>query len=446
MAAQRQLGLVSATALVVASMIGSGVFTTSGFLLADLQTPGRVLAAWLGGGVLAMLGALSYGALARRFPESGGEYIFLGRTLHPAAGTLAGWVSLLVGFSAPLAAVALAFGEYTKDWFASPPVTGTCLIITFAAVHALHVQRGAWLQNAAVLLKLVLIGVLLCRAGMSLRAVTPAASGSFPLAAFAVSLVWVSFSYSGWNAAVYVAGEVREPGRNLPRSLLLGSGLVTVVYLALNAVFVYAAPTDKLAGKLEVGRIAAEALGGAALANFVTVLIGLALATAASSMIMAGPRVYARMADDGCLPRWFRFPAQGPPRQAILLQTILALLMLWSASFKALLTYIGFTLSLCTAGAVAGLIRQRRREGPALAVPGWPWVPALFVAGVLTMTTLTVAREPLASGVGLGTLGIGWLGWYLAVRRAPGSALTSLPPVSSNKPTTEKHQTEEPKP
>src|SRR5438093_2034369 len=160
---QRQLGFLSALALVVASMIGSGVFTTSGFLLADLQTPGRVLAAWLGGGVLALLGALCYGALARRFPESGGEYLFLARTLHPAAGYLAGWVSLLVGFSAPLAAVALAFGEYLKDWlpFSTPRLTGSCLMAAFAAMHAIQVRRGAWVQNFAVLIKLLLMAVLL---------------------------------------------------------------------------------------------------------------------------------------------------------------------------------------------------------------------------------------------------------------------------------------------
>src|SRR3989442_10720696 len=151
---QRQLGFVSALALVVASMIGAGVFTTSGFLLADLHTPGRVLAVWLGGGVLALLGALCYGALARRFPESGGEYLFLARTLHPAAGYLAGWVSLLVGFSAPLAAVALAFGEYTRPWlsFSTPRATGSLLLAALTAVHAAHVQRGAWVQNFAVLI------------------------------------------------------------------------------------------------------------------------------------------------------------------------------------------------------------------------------------------------------------------------------------------------------
>ena len=156
---ERPLGLISATALVVANMIGTGVFTTSGFLLAELKSRWAVLAIWLAGGILAALGALSYGALARRLPESGGEYLFLSRTLHPALGFVAGWISLLVGFSAPLAAVAFAFGEYVKPWLPGwpAPLSGSVLLVVFAAVHALHVQRGAWVQNAAVLVKLLLI-------------------------------------------------------------------------------------------------------------------------------------------------------------------------------------------------------------------------------------------------------------------------------------------------
>ena len=155
MANPRQLGLMSATALVVASMVGTGVFTTSGFLLADLRSPLRVLLIWAGGGLLASLGALSYGALARRIPESGGEYLFLSRTLHPAAGYMAGWISLLVGFSAPLAFAAFAFGEYSKPWWPScpPRLSGTLLVLVLSAVHAAHVKRGAWVQNAAVLVK-----------------------------------------------------------------------------------------------------------------------------------------------------------------------------------------------------------------------------------------------------------------------------------------------------
>jgi APA family basic amino acid/polyamine antiporter len=415
----RQLSLLTATALVVASMIGSGVFTTSGFLLADLQSPWRVLAAWLVGGVIAMLGALCYGALARRFPESGGEYVFLARTLHPAAGYLAGWVSLLVGFSAPLAAVSLAFGEYLKDWLPGfdPRLTGSILLLVFAGIHALHVQRGAWLQNAAVILKLALIALLVGLAATRLDPAPVSPSGGFPVAAFAVSLVWISFSYSGWNAVIYLAGEIRDPDRNLPRAMIFGTTVVALVYLALNAVFVFAAPVEKLAGKLEVARIAADSLGGAGLANFVTALIALALATSVSSMLMAGPRVYARMAEDGYLPSWLRFPPQGPPRTAILFQTLLALALLWSVTFKGLLTYIGFTLGLCTVGAVAGLVRLRLREGRALRVPGWPVVPAVFMLTVLAVTGFTIARQPLESGIGLATLLIGFVAWRIAYGR-----------------------------
>jgi APA family basic amino acid/polyamine antiporter len=305
---QRQLGLVSALALLVASMIGSGVFTTSGFLLSELHTPGRASVVWLGGGFLALLGALCYGVLARQFPESGGEYLFLSRTLHPAAGYIAGWVSLLVGFSAPLAAVALAFGEYSKVWLPAgipPQLTGSCVLAALAALHASHVQRGAWMQNAAVLAKLISIIVLLAWASAGLRPTALPSPVNVSAGSFAVALVWVSFSYSGWNAAVYIASEVCAPERNVPLATALGTVLVTVIYFALNVVFTFAAPVDQLAGKLEIGQTAALALGGKALADFVTALIALALATCISFMMMAGPRIYARMADDECLPRWF---------------------------------------------------------------------------------------------------------------------------------------------
>jgi APA family basic amino acid/polyamine antiporter len=408
----RQLGLTTATALVVANMIGSGVFTTSGFLLGDLGSPGRVLAAWAVGGLIALLGALSYSALAREIPESGGEYLFLARTLHPAAGYLAGWVSLLVGFSAPLAAVAMAFGEYTKAWLPGwhPKVTGTVLLVLFAMVHAVHVQRGAWIQNATVIVKLILIGVFLGFGFSRLQPPVELAAGDFSFGTFAVSLVWVSFSYFGWNAAVYVGGEIRDPERTMPRAMLWGTLLVTALYLALNAVFVYSAPRALLAGKLDVGRIAAEALGGRAWADGITVIVALALITSVSAMVMAGPRVYARMAADGYLPRWLA-PTDGPPRNAIALQLALALVLLWSAAFESLLTYIGFTLNLCTAATVVGLIRLRRKAGDRLRVTGWPWVPGLFLAFVAWMTVFTVARRPWESAVGLGTLAIGWLAW-----------------------------------
>jgi APA family basic amino acid/polyamine antiporter len=418
--AQRQLGLVSATALVVANMIGTGVFTTSGFLIADLGSPWRVLLAWLVGGLIAGCGALNYGALARRIPESGGEYLFLSRTLHPAAGYIAGWISLLVGFSAPIAAAAYGFGEYTKAWLPGwpPKASGSALLVLFAALHALSAGAGAWVQNFTVLLKVALI-VLFVALGISKLPSPPTVTApAFSAGTFAVSLVWISFSYSGWNAAVYLGGEIRDPERNLPRSLLIGAGSVTILYLALNAVFLFSTTPAELSGKLEIGRIAAQALGGPAWANALTGLIALALATSVSAMMMAGPRVYARMAKDGYLPRWLATDS-GPPLAAVLFQCLLALAMLWSATYDRLLTYIGFTLSLSTAATVIGLMVLRRREGPQLAVPGWPWVPGLFLLAVLWIAFFNVARRPVESLVGFATIGLGWVAWQLSEARRP---------------------------
>ncbi len=396
-------------------MIGTGVFTTSGFLLADLKSPWVVLAAWTVGGFIAMLGALSYGALARRIPESGGEYIFLSRTLHPAAGYLAGWVSLLVGFSAPLAAVAFAFGAYAKPWMPDWPskLSGSLLLILFSLLHAADVRRGAGLQNLAVAVKILLIMLFAGFAFSRLPTPEAGAPTDFSLSTFGVSLVWISFSYSGWNAAIYIGSEVRDPERNLPRALMLGTGLVMLLYLALNAAFVFSAPVEALAGNLEVGLIAAKHLGGPKLANGVGALVALALISSVSSMVMAGPRVYARMAEDGYLPRWLRTEA-GPPRPAIYFQCALALLLLWTATFDGLLTYIGFTLGLSAAATVLGLVRLRFRAGPEFRVPGWPWVPALFLLSVLGTTGFSIARRPYESLLGLATIGIGLIAWLLS--------------------------------
>jgi len=403
-------------------MVGTGVFTTSGLLIADLGSAWLVLLTWLLGGVVALLGALCYGALARHIPESGGEYVFLSRTLHPALGYLAGWVSLLVGFAVPLGALAFAFGQYMSALggvaSASPRLTGTVIILFAAAVHAVSLTAGARAQAIAVAVELVVIALFtgfgmgqLVHEGLH----NVAAPGR--VAGLGVALVIVSYSYQGWNAAVYVGGEVAQPKRNLPRALILGTVLVTALYLGLNAVFVLSAPASLLAGRVDVGRIAALVLGGPRLATLVSGLIAFVLAICVLSLAMAGPQVAARMAADGFLPRALAVRPGRPPRVALLAQTVIAIVALWTAAFASLLTYVGFTLSLMTAATVLGLVWQRHKRGPALEVPGWPWVPALFLAFVLGSAAFTVAERPRESLVGLSTLAVGLLGYWLQKRK-----------------------------
>ena len=412
----------SAGALVVANMIGVGVFTTSGFALADLHRPGLVMLAWCVGGLLAMCGALSYGALARQIPVSGGEYTLLSRTLHPLAGFLAGWVSLLAGFTAPIAAAGLGLQAYLAESFglaSRPEWIGTVAILLAGLMHGLRLREGVLLQNLAVGLKLVAIAVFV---GLGVIWMPDVSGSEVPasaveISAFAVTLVWISFSYSGWNAAVYVAGEVRDPDRNLHRSLVLATGLVTILYLGLNAVFLYSAPVSELAGKAEVGAIAAEAIGGPGLRRAISVLVALALFTSISSMVMAGPRVYAQMAEDGLFPRLFRGGSE-VPGAAVALQVGLAIVVLWSSGLVQLLGYIGFTLGLSAAATVIGLFVLRRRLGPdRVPIPGYPWIPGVFVVATLSIAAFMLYREPAQAGLGILTVGAG-LPLYWLLRRS----------------------------
>jgi APA family basic amino acid/polyamine antiporter len=416
----RRIGLVSAAALVIANMIGTGVFTTSGFALADLGSPELVILAWLIGGLLALCGAVSYGALARYIPESGGEYTFLYRTIHPLAGFLAGWVSLLAGFTAPIAAAGLGLQAYLAGsfgWTLRPEWIGTCAILLAGLMHGIRLEAGTLLQNTAVALKLFLITGLITFAFLHMpshEATASLAPTDFDLGAFSVTLVWISFAYSGWNAAVYIGGEVVLPERNLFRSLVLATLVVTVLYLGLNAVFLYAAPADAIAGKAEVGAIAAEALGGPFLRRIVSTLVALALFTSISSMVMAGSRVYEQMAEDGLLP-----PSVGigrdAPSVAVALQVAGAILVVWISDLAQLLSYIGFTLGVSAAATVGALILLRRREGPqSVPIPGFPWIPALFVGATLAISLFMAASQPWQAGVGLMTVAAGVPFYWLA--------------------------------
>jgi len=423
----RSLGPATATLTVVANMIGTGVFTTTGVLLDELGSPLWVLVAWAAGGLLALCGAFAYGELGVRFGRNGGEYRFLTDIFHPGVGFVAAWISLTVGFSAPIAASALAFGRYVGALrpAVSAPGAASGLIVLLSVVHAVRVGAGAQLQNVFTGGKLLLIGLLI---GGGLFAGGPGtASGGGPGAgtdpsAFAVALIFVSFAYSGWNGAAYLAGEVRSPHRTLPVALLAGTGLVTVLYVGLNAVFLSAVPASELSGRVEVGHVVAIALFGETAGRLFSGAIALALVSSVSAMIMVGPRVYEAVGEDHRRLRWLTARREGGgPAASIALQAGLALAMALSASFETLLVYIGLTLSLSAALTVVGVFVDRRRA-PAAPRPyrafGHPLTSGGFVAFMIWMVVWSVRSRPEAAVASVVTLAIG-AGIYLAIRERP---------------------------
>ena len=393
------LGLTSATALVVASMIGAAVFTSAGYSLGALGSREWVLVCWVVGGFVAICGAISYGALGQQLRESGGEYVYLARRVHPLAGFLAGWVSLLAGFTGALAFAAGVFEQYAAPLLGVEQPNGTIAItLIFLCVlqHSLGVAGGAWLQNAVVVVKVAGLSLLALLGWWWLgsREPLPATpTATFTWSDFAVQLTYVYLAYSGFNAAVYVTEEVRDVERTLPRSMLLGTLLVTVLYLALNAVFVYSGPIDQLAGKHDIAAVAMRLLGGPTVEVCTRLLICTALATSVSALTMSGPRVYAKMAADGLFPIPVP-PAGRAPRVAITLQSVLASAVVLTAGLQAQLEYLGFILMLCAAAAVATLFWVRH-DDPARRPQWWQLTAAgLFVAAALVLMVLTILRQP----------------------------------------------------
>jgi len=393
-------------ALVIGNTLGAGVFTTSGFAMGDLGSPVYVLLAWFIGGLLALCGALSYGALARLMPVSGGEYYFLSRSIHPLAGFIAGWISLLAGFTGAIALAALALEAYIV-----PPASrhlipansvATITVLLAGLTHGLHVRYGAALQNTAVAIKLVLIAgfILYALLGTSVGAWEGviawrnAGPAGFSVSAFAMTLMWVSYSYSGFNASTYVTSEVKRASRNVPGTMIQGTLIIMLVYLLLNGIFVFAPLPGDIAFKQDVAALAALALAGEPLANVMRGIIILALFTSVSAMVMAGPRVYAQMAADGLMPAILRFRGQ-VPASAIAMQTALAILLVWTTGLRELLSYLGFTLGLSAALTVTSLfVALRRSRVPPADLPGYPWAPLVFIISTLTFAGLAAIKNP----------------------------------------------------
>lgn len=434
----RRIGLTSATVLVVANMVGTGIFTTSGLVLAELGSPAALLLCWLLGGLFALTGALCYAELGAMLPRAGGEYVYLRESFGPLLAFISGWISLIVGFSAPIAAAAIAFATYLLGTDPAPwpilqvsgqpllslsPITALACssVILLSLTHSHSLQMGQGMQNLLTSFKVGLIlafiiGGFWLGAG-SIRHVTAnATAGLTGLGGgqLAVALIFISFAYSGWNAAAYVGGEIRQPERNLPLALIIGTLLVILLYLLLNLVYLYALPTAAMAGVLDVGSAAATALFGDEIGRLFGIAIAVGLLSVMSAMIMAGPRVYYAMARDGCFFRRFGqvHAVRATPAQAILLQGIIAIGMILLAAYDTLLIYIGFTLSLNAMLTVLGLMWLRRSR-PDLPRPyrvlGYPITPVLFIAGNLWITVYTILSRPIAGMVGITTLVLGML-------------------------------------
>jgi APA family basic amino acid/polyamine antiporter len=378
--------------------------------------------------VAALCGALSYAELGSALPQNGGEYQFLSRIYHPSIGFISGWVSLIAGFAAPLAMFALVFGGYLNQLFpeVSAVWAGLILIAALAVVHTLHVGRGSKLHNLFTLGKIALIalfiagGILYGDVSRLTTAAEQSAASALGSPMFAVELVFVSFAYSGWNTAAYMAGEFRRPARDIPWAVLAGTAIVTLLYLGLNVVFLASAPLTDLAGKAEVAQIAAISLFGERGGNLVAFMIMAGLVSTASSNIMAGPRVFEAIGRDYPVLRAFSIRrAEGGPIVAIAVHTGLAALMMVTVPrFDVLLTYVSVTLALFAAATVLGVIVLRRRE-PGLARPyrtwGYPVTPLLFLALEIWMIVFTVRETPITAAVSAGTIVVG-LVLYFAIR------------------------------
>jgi APA family basic amino acid/polyamine antiporter len=447
---RRQLTLTNGTAIVVANMIGAGIFGITGFLAGDLGKPSLVLGIWSAGALVALAGCLCYAELAINLPRSGGEYVYLREAWGPAWGFLSGWISFFAGFAAPIAAAALLFSEYLAHFYPalSPRSPGGMLfssrwihtgsgqllaiavVAVFAVANILGVRFAGKIQNLLTGLKVGILGAFLVLAFLigkgsvsHFSAETVRTSHHSLGGQCAVSLIFVMFAYSGWNAATYVAEEMKSPERTLPASLVAGTLIVAAFYLALNAAFIYAMPLEAMKGIERIGAAAAEALFGGRGGDFFSAVMSVGLLSAVSAMVIVGPRVYYAMAQDGCFfqgaarvhPRW------GTPVQAILWQSLATALMILTGTFDSLLYYIGFALVLFAALAVAGMVRLRKRPAwKRLGAVSWayPSAPAVFLGASLWMLSYTMALRPKESIFGLLTMAAGMLAYRWFFRRA----------------------------
>lgn len=413
---------LTATCIVVANMVGTGIFTSLGFQVAGVPTGFAIMAIWITGGICALCGALSYAELGAALPRSGGEYHFLGVIYHPALGFLAGWISATVGFAAPVAIAAIAFGTYLAEVVPGlNPLLLSLGVVTICTIVLLRdLQLGSAFQNGSTILKIALIVVIVV-AGFCVGSTQPVSflpakgDGALILSApFAISLYFVMFAYSGWNASTYIVGELRNPSRTIPLSVGLGTVVVMVLYLGMNAVFLRTTPIAEMIGKQQVAVIAGAHIFGGAGAKVMALFICLGLVSSVSGMMWIGPRITAAMGEDLRVLNFLsRRNAHGVPVSAILAQYVIVMALLLTATFESAVNLVQFSLTLCSALTVFGVfvLRWRRPDLPRpYRVWGYPLTPIVFLVISVWMLANMLAdsstREYSLRGLAIMALGL----------------------------------------
>ena len=425
-------------------MIGVGVYVGGFYSLLSLKDARLVLLVWLIGGLHAICGAIAYGAIANRLPVSGGEYTYLTRCVHPAVGFVAGWISIVAGFTAPIAATALLLGTYIggmDSTFTSTKAIATASILFVSVLHCMHLKVGAWFNNAIIFTKLLCFAVFLfigipyamqsSNTGLLVEAgATPATAVSLGARLaepntwlqMAISLFYVSLAYTGFNASIYLAGEIEGPttsgstatGSNnrklVSRSMLFASILVVVLYLLLNYVFMYGISPDRIAeaGEGYVAEIARN-IGGPWLSGMIRTAIILSASTSILAMLAIGPMVYAQMAEDGLLPKWLRASEQ-VPRTAIVLQAMLSIVVVWISQIQDIVKYLGLTLTACGALAVSSVWIARRFLSGQSPIKIYEHIAAaVYVGGAVALLLVagSVERERNQFYLCVGTFALG---------------------------------------
>ena len=427
-AKHRHLSLTTAISLVVSSMIGTGVFTSLGYQLLDIQSGFSIIMLWFIGGVISLFGALSYSELASALPKSGGEYYLLSRILHPSIGLSAGIISATVGFSAPAVLAAIALANYLKPIFVNVNVSilAATVIILLNILHSFSLGVGKSFQVWSTLLKLFTM-ILFIFAGIFFSdkqdiSFSPRLEDLKIVLSpeFAVNLVWVSYAYAGWNSSVYVVGEIVKPNKNIFKSILIGTLLVAAFYVMLNYVFLVVSPIESLKGEIEIGYISSVNLFGEKSAKLISILIGLLLLSTVSSYVYVGPRIIQAIGEDyDKLSFLSKINQNGVPFNAFIIQLVISLGFILSSTFEEVVLYTGIILIITTSITVCSLIYLRLKE-PDLNRPykvwGYPFTPFIFIILNTWILVYTVYLKPTESIIGI-CLMIFSLGLFFVLKR-----------------------------